>query len=224
MKTKPLFLSLSLAALGCLAFVQSESTKHSCNNALANKIVSFEYNYYPGNQLVPGLRSKHGYTMKIPSTGTNTLTFTNAAAWRTEKCGNSLCIVSLKKKWEQHYLYMKTWGGTSSRWNPSLGYFEDIHAVDPAWTVQFDIECEDCAKREHCYVSHRFYGNKEKKNYGRLFTQANGLSQFGYQFDQSDEDWFDWSVHVHRQVPAGAPGQGGHYLAIISIVTVLSIL
>ena len=89
------------------------------------------------------------------STGSKNLTFTNSVLWRAESCGESLCIVSLKKDWEHYYLYMKTWGaGTSTRWFPSLGYYEDIHAVRSAWTIQFDIECDNCAAKKHCYVSH----------------------------------------------------------------------
>ena len=212
-------LSVLLALLGCVQGVRVIKTRHSCNNVLEDKIVSFEYNYFSGNQLEPGLKSKHGYTMWLPNTGRSNLTVSNGAAWRTEKCGTSLCIVSMKTEWEHYYLYMKTFGGTKHRMYPNLGYFEDVHEADPPWTVQFDIKCEDCNKRNHCYVINRYHGNSKQKNFGRLFADSNGYSVFGYLYGQSYEDWFDWSVHLHNSQPMG--GQASLHLGIHAAIVVV---
>jgi len=213
-------LEMKSIALCVLLAVQGVWVKKlSCNNVLENKNVSFEYNFYPSNQLEPEYKYKFGYTMLLPDTGNNTLTYTNGAAWRTEKCGNSLCIVSMKKDWKNYYLYMG-WGGGKNRQSPFLEYYEDIKKADPAWNVQFDIECDDCNKRRHCYIIHRFKGNSEDKNYGRLFTDAIGFSVFGYLFDETYEDWFDWAVHEHNHVPAGAAGPAINLLSIFATMAV----
>merc|ERR1739838_1021664 len=177
-------LEMKSIALCVLLAVQGVWVKKlSCNNVLENKNVSFEYNFYPSNQLEPGAIPKSGYTMMLPDTGENTLTFTNEAAWRTEKCGNSLCIVSMMKGWENYYLYMARWGGGKNRQAPLLDYYED-------------------------------------KNYGRLFTDAVGFGYFGYLFDETYEDWFDWTVHEHNHVPAGAVGPVINLLSIFATMAV----
>ena len=94
-------------------------------------------------------------------------------------------------------------------------YYKDIQKADPAWQVQFDIECDSCSKMVHCYISHRFYGKQDNENYGRMFTDKQGFSVFGYQYDQTYENWFDWTVHVHHQVPAGAAGLNNLYFAFL---------
>eukprot|EP00092_Neocalanus_flemingeri_P012670 GFUD01013654.1.p1 GENE.GFUD01013654.1~~GFUD01013654.1.p1 ORF type:complete len:225 (-),score=37.98 GFUD01013654.1:254-928(-) len=205
MKSTVMCLCVLLAVLCCVQCTRVNKTRLSCNTVLENKNVSFEYNFYPGNQLEPGYPFKSAKSAILPSSGDNKLTYTNGNAWRTEKCGDSLCIVSLEKDWEHYYLYMSTWPTGSNQMAPQLMYYEDIQEADPPWTVQFDINCEDCNRREHCYIIHRYKGNSEEKNYGRLFVSTY-KSVFGYLYDHTYEDWFDWAVHVHDHVPAGAGG------------------
>ena len=122
-----------------------------CNLLLENKILSFENNHYPGNQLEPGHKSQTEYTMQIQTTRRSVLTYSMAVAWRTRRCGRSLCISSMKEGFENYLFHMKSWTGAKHSMYPDLAQ----HPVEPAWPVQFDIECEDCMTRRHCYVVHR---------------------------------------------------------------------
>eukprot|EP00092_Neocalanus_flemingeri_P020151 GFUD01021815.1.p1 GENE.GFUD01021815.1~~GFUD01021815.1.p1 ORF type:complete len:228 (-),score=30.38 GFUD01021815.1:128-811(-) len=208
MKRTVVCLCVLLAVLYSVQCARVNKTRLSCNTVLENKNVSFEYNYFPGNQLVPGYKSKYGYGVELPSIGSNELTYTNEAAWGTEQCGDSLCIVSLKQDWENYYLTSHT--GYEIGVVPKLIYYKDIKDADPALTVQYDIECEDCSKMKHCYIIQSY---SEEKGYSLMFVwDLGGMDSFivfvsSHIYDTYDTyDLFEWAIHVHDHVPAGADG------------------
>merc|ERR1712183_922483 len=242
--TPKMKISLLVYLLLFVIFGCEGKTRQSCKNVLANKIVSFESNYFPGNQLEPVSNGTSENAMGLPSTQENELIFKNDSFWRLEKRGNcdtrpckeniwigqeySLSIVSMKKDLkhttshnEEYYLSMISWAGgmgqVKSRITPRLDYFQNMENADPRWywTVQFDIECEDCATLDHCYISNRYRGSMDKKNYGRTMADDDGVSIFGYLSEETNEDRFDWTVHVHRDVDAGAAGPIWHQLYIL---------
>ena len=177
--------------------VRRSKPKMCCNLLLENKILSFEPNQFPGNQLEPGQKTPSEYTMQVERTRRGVLTYSMAVAWRTRKCGRSLCISSLKRGFEHFFFFMKTWPGVKSSMYPSLGEYEQVETVDPFWSVMFDIECEDCDTRKHCFLVHRYGGNSDKRNYGKMFIDTTGYAVFGYQ-TKNTEDLFDWTVHTHN--------------------------
>ena len=205
--------------------VQVNKTKGSCNNALVNKIVSFESTFNSGNQLEPVIIPRKGFTMQLPDTWKKELNYTNGAAWKTEKCGDSLCISSLKTDWENYYVYIEDFAGAEDKMQPKLVYFSDVHETAPDWTVQFDIACEDCNKMEHCYIYNKFGGGFEQKKQGRMLADISGRAVFRSDVDPAYDHWFDWAVHVQDHVPAGTAGLasvGAEFLCLVMALCILS--
>ena len=194
-------LALNISVLICLSApaqpdrqVRTRKPKMCCNLLLENKILSFENNHYPGNQLEPGNKNMAEYTMQVQSTRRSVLTYSMAVAWRTRRCGRSLCISSMKNGFESYFFHMKVWAGVKSSMYPDL---VEYHNQDrPAWPVMFDIECENCETRRHCYIVHRYQGDSENKNYGRMFIDTTGYAVFGYLGKTGN--MFEWTVHIHN--------------------------
>ena len=81
-----------LITINCLQFVQGEN----CNSELADKIISFENNYWPGYQL--GLyhkkvRSGTKLLLNLVSVG---YTQSPGTLWISEKCRDQLCFSRYK--------------------------------------------------------------------------------------------------------------------------------
>ena len=168
-----------------------------CNSKLQNKVISFEYNYYPGYHLTPYSSTEFGYIMGTTWVGEKEYTSDLGTGWLTEKCGEHLCLSSLKTKWENYYLYMPSWGGTRFRLAGKLYHWWDVCRVGDRWSVDFDILCQDCNTMDHCNLVNRYKGSMEMKNYGRLMTDKHGWTDFGFDYGESYADWFDWKIHVN---------------------------
>jgi len=214
----PVTVIVFLSATSCAINAESlKTTKVGCNHLLENKIVSFESNFYPGNQLEPGTMPNKGYIMQLHDTWKKVLNYTNGSAWKSEKCWDSLCISSLKTGWESYFAYVDNNDGLNEKKHLKLSYYPK----DPPWTGQFDIKCEACSTMKHCYVINKLGGSLDENDQGRMLADINGRSVIRYQVPSDYDAWFDWTIHLHDHVPARASRQFGFIIGLIISVIAL---
>ena len=204
-----------LITINCLQFVQGEN----CNSELADKIISFENNYWPGYQL--GLyhkkvRSGTKLLLNLVSVG---YTQSPGTLWMSEKCRHQLCFSRYKYDQremgdyyreianEKNYFYMTRFGGlrVDHVWTSDLEEWKEKEPSDSANTFYgFDVFCDSCNVNKIEYTTqYSLVGctvvtkknNIEQWNsdkIGKMMATSSGWVQFKAQ-DKSEE----WTIKIH---------------------------
>ena len=160
------------------------TARHNCVDELENKTITMEYNYYPGYYLSPS-------TMLLtwPRIGEGEV----EEGWEVARCGKEeMCLNSLKGPLE-----VESKSGKQNRLPVKTDPEKKILDEEVNWNMRFEVMCEDCEAREHCFIVNRFEGGNEEEARGRMMADHRGRVNFGYNYAGSSyQEWFDWKIKI----------------------------
>jgi len=151
------------------------TARHRCTDSLENKTVIFEYGYYPGYRL-----SSSASLVWDGDLHEND-------SWKITRCGEQVCLRS-----KEGLLTVEKDQGIQNR----LGVKIAEAKSNEDWSNRFDIKCIDCEKGEDCQVINKYMGSSKREEKGRMMADRQGWVQFGYNYDKSYDQWFDWKIKI----------------------------